>query len=489
LQIASLPSCADGGRIGITLCPGKIQSGALSGRWQRDLSLDLDAVKAWGASAVVTLIEETEMRQLGVEALGEAVARRQMVWYHLPIPDVSVPGPNFEQSWQKVGSDLRHLLRNGFNILVHCKGGLGRAGTIAARLMIEMGWTANEAVIEVRQARPGAIETAGQLAYVQSQKAQAEPEPKTDVDSILDRAKGALLGLAVGDALGTPLEFKARDSYEPLMEMTGGGVFGLRPGQWTDDTAMALALADSLLHEPELDARDLMCRFVDWHQNGTYSCTGRCFDIGVTTRQALARWKASGNPFAGSRDPHTAGNGSLMRLAPVAVRHHRNRPLLRDVAARQSRTTHGAAEAIDACVAFAERLADAIEGRRPSEVLRKENRVWAGQISAIMAGSWRGKGREEIASDGYVVHSLEASLWCVGRTRSFREATVLAVNLGNDADTTGAITGQLAGALHGSRGLPPKWVALLAWRSKLEAIAEELFDRDFENAKQSIPEP
>lgn len=138
-------------------------------------------------------------------------------------------------------------------------------------------------------------------------------------DSLEDRAIGALLGLAVGDAVGTTLEFRARDSYEPLTDMVGGGPFGLQPGQWTDDTSMALCLADSLLEKGMLDQTDLMERFVRWWRHGENASTGRCFDIETTTANALAKFEATGNPVAGSIDPRSAGNGSIMRLAPVAI--------------------------------------------------------------------------------------------------------------------------------------------------------------------------
>jgi ADP-ribosyl-[dinitrogen reductase] hydrolase len=199
----------------------------------------------------------------------------------------------------------------------------------------------------------------------------------------------------VGDAVGTTLEFRARDTTLPLTDMVGGGPFGLRPGQWTDDTAMALALADSLAIHPDLDEHDLMARFVDWHERGTYSCTGTCFDVGGTTRAALARWRTTGNPVAGSTDPRSAGNGSLMRLAPAAVRHWADRTTLRDVAARQSRTTHAAPEAVDACVAYAELLADAIAGARRSEVMRERADVVGMAASFDSAGA-----RSDVATDG-----------------------------------------------------------------------------------------
>ncbi|MDO6588144.1 ADP-ribosylglycohydrolase family protein [Salipiger sp. 1_MG-2023] len=477
LQIAAVRSDALPGRIGITFCPGKIQPGAMSGSWNRDLGLDLDAIAAWGATAVVTLVEDHELQTLQVPRLGAEVAARHMSWFHLPIPDVSVPDAAFEARWETVGRDLCDRLRAGFDVVVHCKGGLGRAGTIAARMLIELGDTPDDAIAKVRTARPGAIETAAQQRYVLRQQARWEEVPATTSEAVRDRAVGALLGLAVGDAVGTTLEFTIRDSQGPLTDMVGGGPFHLKPGQWTDDTAMALALADSLAQSSALDEADLMRRFVDWHERGTYSCTGRCFDIGITTRHALARWTRSGDPMAGSTDPMSAGNGSLMRLAPVAIAHLNDRARLRDVAARQSRTTHAAPEAVDACVAYAECLADAIEGRPRSDVLRNRSEGYAGAIDGIMAGSWRGKPRTKIRASGYVAHSLEASLWSVARSGSFREAVLIAANLGEDADTTGAITGQLAGALGGAGAIPPDWLAKLAWRDRLVAAAEALLSK------------
>lgn len=476
LQIASIPVGPKMGRVGLTFCPGKKQSGAMSGAWDRDLDLDLDVVANWGAAAVVSLIEAHEMTTLAVPMLGEQVAARHMRWFHLPIVDVSVPGAHFEARWAEDGAVLRDLLRAGFDVLVHCKGGLGRAGTIAARLLVELGWEPGAAIKAVRSVRPGAIETSAQLAHVQSIRPVPEAAPDTCRDAMLDRAQGAMLGLAVGDAVGTTLEFTRRDSTPPLTDMVGGGPFRLQPGEWTDDTAMALALGDSLDDCGGLDEADLMRKFTSWHEDGSYSCTGTCFDIGITTRAALARWKRTGNPIAGSTDPMSAGNGSLMRLAPVAVVSFRDRDRMRDWAARQSCTTHAAPEAVDGCVAFAEVLADAIDGRPRSEVLRPREGPYVGKIAAIMAGSWRGKHRDELSASGYVAHSLEAAMWCVGRTGSFREAVLLAANLGDDADTTAAITGQLAGALYGIAGIPAAWREKVALGPRIIAMAGRLFD-------------
>lgn len=486
LQIAVVSTLPGHGRIGVTFCPGKVQASAATGAWARDLVLDVQAIADWGAAAVLTLIEPHEITALQVEDLGRAVERAHMDWLHAPIPDVSTPDAAFEAAWVEVGEGLRGRLRAGFDIVVHCKGGLGRAGMIAARLLVELGVAATEAIARVRAVRPGAIETAAQEAHVRRQKLVPEWQPSTEPDAIRDRAVGALLGLALGDALGTTLEFKARDAYESLTGIVGGGPFRLKPGQWTDDTAMALALADSLAERGGLDEQDLLARFSDWWRNGTYSCTGRCFDIGSTTAQAIRRWEQTGDDHCGSTDPRSAGNGSLMRLAPVAIRYWNDRPALRDAAARQSRTTHAAAEAADACVLYAEKLADAISGRPRSEVLCSRSGDWSGGVVAVNAGSWRGTPRHRVSGSGYVVHSLEAALWSVGRTATFERAVLHAANLGQDADTTAAIAGQLAGAFVGASNLRSTWVGQVAWQDQLRGSAVALFEASqAQRAKQS----
>jgi ADP-ribosyl-[dinitrogen reductase] hydrolase len=166
LQIAVVSAGPNFGRVGITFCPGKHDPDAMSGAWDRDLAIDLDAIRDWGATAVVTLLEPQEMKLLKVERLGEEVRRRNMLWFHLAIVDVSIPDARFEEEWRSAGERLRSLLRSGRDVLVHCRGGLGRAGTIAARLLIELGMDASKAIADVRAVRPGAIETLDQKRYV-----------------------------------------------------------------------------------------------------------------------------------------------------------------------------------------------------------------------------------------------------------------------------------------------------------------------------------
>jgi Fe2+ transport system protein FeoA len=166
LQIAEVRASDLHGRIGITFCPGKHDRFAHTGAWERDLGIDLDAIATWGAKRVLTLVEPAELTELRVPQLGHEIRRRGIDWRHLPIADYSVPGEKFEQQWVTEGREIRELLRNGEDVLVHCKGGLGRAGMIAARLLAEMGMEPDEAIRMVRRARRGAIETPSQLALV-----------------------------------------------------------------------------------------------------------------------------------------------------------------------------------------------------------------------------------------------------------------------------------------------------------------------------------
>ncbi len=478
LQVEKLSPGKGMGRALFCPCPGRVDYRAMSGAWERDLDADLDRVRESGATAVVSLIEPFEFERLKVEELPRKVRDRSMEWWNAPIPDGHPPGPEFEEVWDRIGEALRDRLQLGFDVLIHCRGGLGRAGTIAARLLVELGADPEEAIRRVREKRPHAIENDAQedhvRACVRRRRVTPPASPSRTEAAVRDRALGAFLGLAVGDAVGGTLEFTARDTEPRLADMIGGGPHRLAPGQWTDDTAMALALGESLVDRESLDGRDLMDRFTGWWRRGEYSCTGICFDIGNTVRAALARYEETGDPMAGVTDPRNAGNGSLMRLAPVVLRFSEDREALLAAAAEQSRTTHGAEEAVDACRAFAALLADATCGMPRAEVLAPRDFAGAPKIAEILAGSWRGKPRDEIRSSGYVVDTLEATLWSVARTADFRSAILLAANLGEDADTVAAVTGQLAGALYGMSGIPEDWLGKLAWKDRLLAAGEAL---------------
>ena len=304
--------------------------------------------------------------------------------------------------------------------------------------------------------------------------------------TLADRYRGALLGLAAGDALGTTLEFKPPGTFEPILDMVGGGPFNLQPGQWTDDTSMALCLAESLIESNGFDPVDQLARYLRWKREGHHSSTGRCFDIGGTVMAALARFERFGEPWSGSTDEFSAGNGSIMRLAPVPLFFAAQPEAAIARAADSSRTTHGARESIDACRYMAALIVGALQGTSRAAILAPMftpvDGLWdrdplAPKIHEIASGSFLSRNPPEIRGSGYVVASLEAALWAFAKSTSFEHGALLAVNLGDDADTTGAVYGQLAGAYYGVELIPEKWRHRLAELPTLERFALGLLKR------------
>jgi len=292
-----------------------------------------------------------------------------------------------------------------------------------------------------------------------------------------DRFRGCLLGLASGDAVGTTLEFQQRGSFLPIADMVGGGPFNLKSGQWTDDTSMALCLATSLVTLGAFDAADQMTRYCNWHDHGYLSSTGTCFDIGNTVSQALHHYKTSGNPFSGPTHLRSAGNGCLMRLAPVPMFYFPDRDRVLYFSGESSRTTHGAAECIDASRLFGDMLFRALSGASKAEILFESDSgiVTSPTIRAIAQGDYCYKSVHDIRGTGYVVASLEAALWCFWTTETYDQAILAAANLGDDADTTAAICGQVAGAHYGESGIPPHWLDQLIMRQEITELADQLF--------------
>ncbi|EKT4471329.1 ADP-ribosylarginine hydrolase Tri1 [Pseudomonas putida] len=294
-------------------------------------------------------------------------------------------------------------------------------------------------------------------------------------DQALDRAQGALLGLAIGDAVGTTLEFQRRDQGH-VSDMVGGGPFRLAPGEWTDDTSMALCLADTYASQGKFDFATFADALVRWYRHGENSVNGRCFDIGNVTRRALEGWETQGLGWMGNIEASTAGNGSLIRLAPTAIfrRHSLSASWWESVT--QSSVTHGAVEVQDCCKLFAAQLHLALNGADKVEALAPKVRPLQPRPTIINAGEYKHKSREHIRSSGYVVDTLEAALWAVWNTNSFRDAILLAANLADDADSVAATAGQIAGALYGVSGMPSEWVAKVAWSQHIRRLASRLFE-------------
>lgn len=298
---------------------------------------------------------------------------------------------------------------------------------------------------------------------------------------LASRYRGAMLGLAAGDAVGTTVEFAPPGSFRPLTDMVGGGPFKLPVGAWTDDTSMALCLGESLLASRGFDAADQLDRYVRWWHAGHRSSTGTCFDIGNTVRQALAAYERTGDPTTcGASHDRAAGNGTLMRLAPVPLAYRRDPRAAVRFAGASAATTHRHVEAIDGARYFAGLILGALAGASKEALLAARFEPYPGAwaeaplapaIDAVAAGSFR---TARPRGTGYVVDSLEAALWAFATTEDFRSGVLAAANLGDDADTTAAVYGQLAGAFYGEEGIPEGWRAKLVDREGIAGMADEL---------------
>jgi ADP-ribosyl-[dinitrogen reductase] hydrolase len=302
---------------------------------------------------------------------------------------------------------------------------------------------------------------------------------------VIERYRGTLLGLACGDALGTTLEFKSPGSFEPISDIVGGGPFRLKPGEWTDDTSMALCLAESLIEVKGFDPEDQMKWYLRWYREGHLSSTGKCFDIGNTTRDALVRFERTGEPYSGSVDKYSAGNGSIMRLAPVPLFFAGDPEKAIEMSGESSRTTHGNILCIDACRYLGGLIVGAVNGVGKEVLLSGMYAPVTGywdrnplvpEIAEIARGSFKKRNPPAIKGTGYVVRSLEAALWAFHRSSSFEAGCLKAVNLGDDADTTGAVYGQLAGAFYGEGGIREGWRKKIAMRGLIEDYAERLLE-------------
>lgn len=289
--------------------------------------------------------------------------------------------------------------------------------------------------------------------------------------------------MAVGDALGAPIEFEPRGSFPPIIGYRGGGPFNLGAGDWTDDTSLALCLAESLVERHGFDPRDQAERYLAWWREGHLSCTGNCFDIGNTTKRSLQKFLDTGDPFSGPTDPSKASNGSLMRLTPVPLFFHAHPEDAVKYSGLSSKTTHGASAAVDSCRYLGALIVGALTGERKERLLtdiyEPARGIWgkaplSPEVAVVARGSYRGAEPPDIQALGTAVKTLEAALWAFNKTSTFEEGCLLAVNLGDDADTVGAVYGQLAGAYYGVDAIPAGLVSGLSKRFIIESLADKL---------------
>ena len=294
------------------------------------------------------------------------------------------------------------------------------------------------------------------------------------MNELENKVLGCLLGLACGDAVGASVEFLPRSRFKPLTDMVGGGKFQLKAGMWTDDTSMALCLAESLLLCKGFDADDQMQRYLQWMDEGYYSSKDHAFGLGKTMINALFRYRKTGNPYSGRAESRYSGNGSLMRFAPIAI-YYRNNPLQAwKYAGLSSQTTHASAECIQACQYFCHVLLNALAGKNKQQIFEIQDALELSCLTSVVSCDFFNKTVDEVKGSGFVLESLEAALWAFWHTDNFEDAVLAAANLGDDADTTAAICGQLAGAYYGVERIPSEWLEKLHRKNDIEQLAINL---------------
>jgi len=478
------------GTLGLTLCPGKKGEAVHGPPWDRDLTTDFDAIERWGADALVTLIEDREFRILQISDFATEVERRPLRWFHLPIRDLSIPDDAFERKWDHVGKELLRLLASGGRVVVHCRGGLGRAGLLAARILIDLGWKPDPAIQTVRKARPGAIETAAQSDYLNRRPAR--------------RIQASLLGGAMGDSLGAEIEFWNLDQIRARFP---GGLNELPPhdgitGAITDDTQMTLFTAEGLLrahvrqigkgicHAPSVVHHALL-RWLD--TQGSPVGTNIDKEIGLVADARLRVRRAPGSTCLSALRsarhfgdlPHndSKGCGTIMRVAPVAFAVERQ--YVRNLAIETSELTHGHVTGKLAAAAWAELLTDVRNGRDLEATARDlaveirslpgGDETAAAMLSALEAPRNGSPETVETLGGGWIAEeALAIALYACLAAESLEDGLRCAVTHSGDSDSTGAIAGNMLGLLYPGETLTHRWAEQIECADLIEQIAEDL---------------
>ncbi|MBS1619572.1 MAG: ADP-ribosylglycohydrolase family protein [Bacteroidetes bacterium] len=310
-------------------------------------------------------------------------------------------------------------------------------------------------------------------------------------------SRDILLGLTVGDALGVPYEFLRRERMDvyPATDMTGYGAHHQPAGTWSDDSSLALCLAEMLTGD--YDLRNLANRFINWYDYAYWSAHGHVFDVGIATSGAIHSLKSVTDPtLAGGRDEYSNGNGSLMRILPLL-------PYIKDKGTQErfeivravSSLTHAHIRSVLACFIYMEYAIEIAKGTDKLEALSKirkvipdicvknnvnntelykYHKVLALKVEDYDVAPIENEGRANISGSGYVLSTLEAAIWCLITTADYESCVLTAVNLGEDTDTTACVAGGLAGLLYGYQSIPKKWLEVLARRADIEALADKL---------------
>jgi ADP-ribosylglycohydrolase len=422
-----------------------------------------------------------------------------------PIADHGIP--EHPQQMAEILECLREALSARRVVYLHCRAGIGRTGTVAGCLLIERGLSGDAALAELNRlwresARslqwPTVPETAEQSDYVRAWTPRvfaAEPEADPLLDpatlaaarGLRERFLGALLGLAVGDAVAAATQYKRPGRFDPIGDMLGGGPFDLPRGAWSDDTAMALCLAESLLEREGFDARDQVARYRRWQQHGHLSATGQCLGITAGTARALARSQWRRQPFSGSHAPDALAPESLSRVAPAVLYFFGDPAAAIAAAAEAARATSQAPAVLTACRALAAALHAALCGEPKEVILARaaallEAPEAAGVIAAVNAlpaAAAVGLPAEGAASPGRrggatARAALTAALDAFARTDNLRDAVLAAANLGGNSDVMAGACGALAGAHYTASAVPTLWRNSLMKKDLLEGFADRL---------------
>ena len=480
-------SVGGGGVLGLTLCPGKKQRFALTGEWERDLDADLRVVADWGAGAVVTLMEACELDNFHVPNLGAAVEALGIDWYLLPIADGGVPDGGFERVWAYAGCRLRGLLASGKRILIHCLGGLGRTGTVAARLLIELGSSPERAIVRVREARPGTIETDSQERHVRNLA------PIATADSLATRILGCVLGGAIGDAFGYEVEFDSLSAIRARFGPDGirRPVFHQGRLLVSDDTQMSLFTAEGLLRALRAEDRatddavvgEIRAAYLDWLLTQGASWNGWQPRGRLARVPALRQSRAPGNTCmsalsAGGRGTTAArindskGCGGVMRTAPIGLVASWDAHRAFDVGAGAAAITHGHPSGYLSGGAIAAMVRLLIGGASLEDAAGQAAELaaaWDDSDETVTAirnalglartGSQSHEGAIRSLGQGWVgEEALAIGLYAALVGGSFVEALAIAANHDGDSDSTASIAGQLYGAWRAIGEIPHGWV-------------------------------
>jgi ADP-ribosylglycohydrolase len=390
-----------------------------------------------------------------------------------PVPDHGVP--RAREHMAEVQAAIDAALAAGRQIYVHCRAGIGRTSLAVACHLIEHGLSPDAALIRLNElwldnershTWPDVPETDEQRDYILAWVAQPDPMEAPDVldaaRTLRERFQGALVGLAVGDALAAHTQFRKPGSFAAVGDLLGGGPFDLPRGAWTDDTAMALLLAESLLEREGFDANDQVQRYSRWQREGYGSSTGQCVGISANVARSLATALYKRQPFAGSHDPEQLDKDPLSRIAPTVMYFFSDATSAVLKAAESARLTAQAPMVLDCVRLMAAMVHLALSGREKAAVLRPPREIWITgstrpEVLALYEGSYAHRSPPEITGGGGVLQALEAALWAFQRSETFREGALLAANLGRDSDVVAAAYGQLAGAYHGVSAIPGIW--------------------------------